>query len=293
MPMKYNIIIKPERFEKFTIVPSHILRHRGMSVGATGLYAWLFSHDSKQQITVEFICNHFKENKTAIATKIKELIESGYLIREKVLDKGKFKGFNYILNDMPKSEKPMPEKPMSENPAPENQPQSNNNINIYNSNNNKSNISMNENVLKLYPHFLDLFPERYRPKTDAQKNKWISCLDKLNSVDGYDYHKLWQIVKFIREHEFWGEHFLSLLKLRNKDKNGVKYIDKYFETYKNANKPKFFWKINGIIKYYIYHEDGKEKLGAKTKTGDLNYFNLNQVFNKYQLKELFNYVKNE
>jgi len=285
--MKFNIIIKPERFDKFTIVPSYILRHKGISVGATGLYAWLFSHEAKQQITIEFICGHFKENQTAIRNKINELIEFGYLKRERVYIEGKIAGMNYILNDNPLNLENL----NSENLNEGNQLQSN----IINNNNiNKSNNKpMDKTVLKVYPHFLDLFPDRYKPKTEAQKKKWLSCLDKLNKVDGYDFQQLYLIVKFIRDHEFWSEHFLTLLKLRNKDKNGIRYIDKYNETYKNANKPKFFWKIKGIIKYYIYHEDGKEKLGAKTKTGDLNYFNLNQVFNKYQLKELFKYVKDE
>ena len=67
--MKFNIIIKPERFDKFTIVPSYILRHKGISVGATGLYAWLFSHEAKQQITIEFICGHLKKIKLLLEIK--------------------------------------------------------------------------------------------------------------------------------------------------------------------------------------------------------------------------------
>lgn len=285
--MKYNLIIKPKKFDRFTVIPNYILRHQGISIGATGLYSYLFSHSADQQITIEFISQHFKEGKDAIRSKINELIDNGYLERERVLDKGKFKGFNYKLKAHPNRKNRSREKPKSENPTQSNTNNTNNN-NIRN-----TNISMNEKIFDIYPHFEALFPEKYKPKTEPQKMRWISCLNKLNSDDGYDFHKLWLMVKFMREHDFWSEHFLTLLKLRNKDKNGIRYVDKYFETYKNANRPKFFYKIKGIIKYFIYVEDGKEKLGAKTKTGDLNYFNLNQVFNKYQLKELINYVKNE
>lgn len=276
--MKCNLIFKPKKFDRFTVVPNYILRHQGISVGATGLYSWLFSHSADQEITIEFICQHFKEGRDAIRSKINELIECGYLEREQVTNKGKFKGYNYRLKAHPKRENRNRKKPKSENPQ-----QRNTNINN----------TMNKEILNIYPHFENLFADRYKPKTEYQKNRWIKCLEALIIKDNFDPHKLWLVVKFIREHEFWSEHFLSLLKLRNKDKNGVRYIDKYFETYKNANKPKFFWKIKGIIKYFIYEEDGKEKLGAKTKSGDLNYFNLNQVFNKYQLKELIKYVKNE
>ena len=44
--MKYNRIYKPKKFDNFTIIPSYILRHKGISIGATGLYAYLFSHKS-------------------------------------------------------------------------------------------------------------------------------------------------------------------------------------------------------------------------------------------------------
>ena len=100
--MKYNIIIKPKKFDRFTIVPNYILRHTGVSVGATGLYAYLFSHESTQKITVEFICNHFKENKTAIRAKINELIDLGYIERDRVYIEGRFKGYNYKLKDRAK-----------------------------------------------------------------------------------------------------------------------------------------------------------------------------------------------
>jgi hypothetical protein len=126
--MKYNKILKPKKFDNFTIIPSYIFRDKGISVGATGLYAYLFSHTAEQEITIQFICGHFKEGKDAIAAKIKELIEAGYLERVRVTDKGKFKGFNYILKANRKRLNRDRLKPKSENP-----PQSN--INIYNDNN--------------------------------------------------------------------------------------------------------------------------------------------------------------
>ena len=79
--MKYNKILKPKKFDNFNIVPGYIFRDKGISIGATGLYAYLFSHTADQDITIEFICGHFKEGKDAIRAKIKELIlkSSGYV----------------------------------------------------------------------------------------------------------------------------------------------------------------------------------------------------------------------
>ena len=78
--MKYNKILKPKKFDNFTIIPSYIFRDKGISVGATGLYAYLFSHTAEQEITIQFICGHFKESKGAIGRKLNELIDAGYVI---------------------------------------------------------------------------------------------------------------------------------------------------------------------------------------------------------------------
>ena len=68
--MKYNKILKPKKFDNFSIIPSSIFRHKDITVGATGLYAYLFSHKADQQITIEFICGHFKESKGAIGRRL-------------------------------------------------------------------------------------------------------------------------------------------------------------------------------------------------------------------------------
>ena len=54
--MKYNKILKPKKFDNFTIIPSSIFRHKNITVGATGLFAYLFSHKAEQEITIQFIC---------------------------------------------------------------------------------------------------------------------------------------------------------------------------------------------------------------------------------------------
>tara|TARA_R110000744_G_scaffold87067_2_gene170143 strand:+ start:1617 stop:2471 length:855 start_codon:yes stop_codon:yes gene_type:complete len=280
--MKYNKIYKPKKFDKFTIIPSYIFRHKDISIGATGLYTWLFSHASTQEMTVEFISGHFKEGKDAIRSKLKELIKEGYLIRKQVTDKGKFKGYNYYLND-----KPHKEKPKTDLSAPVNPPQSNTNTNIYI----KSNIKQNANIDKSFEHFVSLFDFKYQPKTATQIINWKICLDKCVSIDNYDLKEIYLAVKFIRNDDFWREHFLSLLKLRNLDKNGILFIHRFMELYKKQNKPKCYKKIKGIKEYIIYLDpDGSKKLGAITKTNKLNEFNLSQFLDKSEIKQLKNFV---
>jgi predicted transcriptional regulator len=270
--MKYNIIIKPKKFDRFTVVPNYILRHKGITIGATGLYCWLFSHESSQKITVEFICGHFKENQTAIRNKINELIKNGYLERKRVYKNGKILGMNYILKA---------ENLNTENLNKENQLQSNTN--------NNNTIISNTNVLD---HFIKLFPNKFHPKTDSQIKKWKTTLDQIERIDGYDLRKVYKIVKFIRNHNFWQNHFLSLPKLRNLDKNGGKWIHRFDVVYNDENKPNGFKKIKNLKKFYLYSDlIGNKGLGAELKNGtDLNMFNLQQVLSDNEIEEIIEFI---
>lgn len=282
--MKYNKILKPKKFDKFTIIPSSIFRDKGISVGATGLYAYLFSHTAEQEITIQFICGHFKESKGAIGRKLNELINVGYLVRQRVTDKGKFKGYNYILKAKPKTQKPKAIKP-----EPQNEPQSNI---IYNDNNIKSNITQTEKMQKAFPHFVALFDSRFQPKNDKQKNDWYICLDRCVRIDKYSLDEIYLAVKNARQSEFWKNNFLTLTKLRNHDKNGIMYIHRFIENNKKYNKPKCYYKIKGIQEYKLYNDpDGSERLGAITKYNKLNEFNLSQILNRDEIVELKNFIK--
>ncbi len=281
--MKYNKILKPKKFDNFTIIPSSIFRHKDITVGATGLYAYLFSHKVEQQITVEFICGHFKEGKDAIRSKINELISAGYLVRQRVTDKGKFKGYNYILKANHKGQNQSRQKPKSENP-----PQSN----INNITNNKSNITQTDKMQKAFPHFVDLFDLRYQPKSDTQIKNWKQCLDRCVRIDGYTLDEVYLAVKNVRNNDFWKNNFLTLLKLRNHDKNGIMFIHRFIEINRKNNKPKCYYKIKGIKEYKLYNDpDGTQRLGAITKNNKLNEFNLSQILNRDEILELINYIK--
>jgi len=282
--MKYNKILKPKKFDNFTIIPSSIFRHKDITVGATGLYAYLFSHTAEQEITIQFICGHFKESKGAIGRKLNELIDAGYLVRKRVTDKGKFKGYNYILKAKPKTQKPEPQKP-----KPQNEPQSNI---IYNDNNIKSNITQTEKMQNAFPHFVKLFDKRYQPKTDAQIESWQVVLDRCVRIDKYSLDEVYLAVKNVRNNEFWKNNFLTLLKLRNHDKNGIMFIHRFIEMNRKNNKPKCYYKIKGIQEYKLYNDpDGSERLGAITKYNKLNEFNLSQILNRDEIDELKNFIK--
>ena len=101
-----------------------------------------------------------------------------------------------------------------------------NNI-IYNNNNTVNNKSKeySDIVLKSFEPICNLFPPQTRPKTQAEKNAWLDSIDKLERLDGYSPRKVYFISQKVRSDEFWKDNFLTLLKLRKRNKDGLKYIN--------------------------------------------------------------------
>jgi hypothetical protein len=85
-------------------------------------------------------------------------------------------------------------------------------------------IIINENILELYNGVVIFFDENCRPKTESQKNEWIETLDKLVRIDGYSPEHIQNIIKRTRMDDFWRTNFLSVLKLRKKNKEGISYF---------------------------------------------------------------------
>jgi len=171
----------------------------------------------------------------------------------------------------------------------------NNNINNIKKNNiqNVKAPLFTEITEKAFPHFISLFPLNYRPKTKAQKNKWLECLDKIQRIDKYNLRDVYNVAKDLRNDQFWSKNFLSILKLRNTDKNGIKYIDRFMEDYRSKTKPIGYNKIKGIVEYYIYTSPatGQKELGAKTKGGELYEFNIKQTLQTKEFHELKKYIQ--
>ena len=286
--MKLNRIIKPSKFDRFTIIPSAIFRQQGISQQATGLYCYLFSHSSNQKITINFITNHFKNGRDAIRAALAELESLGYLHREQERKNGKIVGYNYILKDAPATGKPSPGKPSPGNPIQSNTSiYINKDINTYT----KSNTSTkSENVEKSYPHFVQLFPERYRPKAPTTVEKWKVCLDRIERIDGYDLRQVYEVCKKLRQDSFWSENFLSVLKLRNSDKNGVRYIDRFMERNALRTRPTALNKVKGYKELVAYTENGEKMVKAITTNGEIQDFNLRMNLTPAEYKEILDYA---
>ena len=86
-----------------------------------------------------------------------------------------------------------------------------------------------DNARDLSNYFSKTLPNKNLiPKTQAQKAKWLKCFDDCHRLDGYSYDQIRQIVEYFRNDEWWRSKFLSPLKLRKTNRDGVKYIDLFW-----------------------------------------------------------------
>ena len=176
-------------------------------------------------------------------------------------------------------------------------------VNIYNNINNINNNNStkfekrqySKITQKAFSHFANLFPEKYRPKTQLQKNKWLDCLEKIQKIDKYNLREVYNVAKNLRQDEFWQNNFLTILKFRNNDKNGIKYIDRFMNQYKSKQKPIGFQKIKNLQKFFIYKNPStnENEIGAKTKNGNIYEFQIKGLMMSNEFQELKQYVLNE
>ena len=101
--------------------------------------------------------------------------------------------------------------------------------NIYNNINNNTveykKKKYSDMVLKSFKPICELFPVQTQPKTESDKNAWLDCIDKLERLDGYSPRKVYYISQKVRSDDFLKNNFLTILKLRKKNKDGLKYIN--------------------------------------------------------------------
>ena len=215
--METGIIYKPEKFENFVIVPREVLRDKRLSTGAVGLFCFLISHDSKFRINIQYTVNAFKDGKDAIYSRFKELIEFGYLEKKQVKDKSnKFLGYNYIIS-LPGKKETATGKAVNGKAVNGKSATKYNNI-IHNIKQYK------EVYTKCFESLVLLFPNEYRPKNDTDKNNWLNVISELDRLDKVSPRQVYYITKKTLDDDFWKNNFTSPLKLRRKNKDGVKWV---------------------------------------------------------------------
>ena len=109
-----KILVK--KSENFTTINNEFIFNKEMSLKAKGLLCHLLALPKDWDLYVEEVEKWHKDKKDSVYTGFKELIALGYVERTQKRESGKFKGFDYIVYEIPILEKPKTEKPKTENP---------------------------------------------------------------------------------------------------------------------------------------------------------------------------------
>jgi len=134
-----------------------------------------------------------------------------------------------------------------------------NNDNNDNNENNETNKPINnkkppkpkkvfsQDVFDCYYSILPHFDESTKPK-ENQVDSWLDTIEKLNRIDGYDFNDIIHLVSKTREDTFWQSNFLSINKLRKKNKDGITYWNVFYNKFKQTNNNNSSYDINELIR---------------------------------------------
>lgn len=78
---------------------------------------------------------------------------------------------------------------------------------------------------------LPYFDEHLRPNEKATPG-WLDTIDKLMRLDKLPAGSIIEVVQWARKNKFWKSNFLSMLKLRKKDRDKIMYIVVFSEQMK-------------------------------------------------------------
>lgn len=93
-------------------------------------------------------------------------------------------------------------------------------------------------ILELNEKCKKYFDEKYINESS------LECFDKLVRIDGYTIKQIKQAILNARSEDFWIKNFQSPLKLRQKDKSGVMYIDIFIALSAKINKSEIGQVVN-------------------------------------------------
>ena len=94
-----------------------------------------------------------------------------------------------------------------------------------------------EDVIYLSNLFFTTLTDDLKKELAANKKKqlsWLDAFDKLIKIDKYTKDELKNIVLYFRGNDFWSKQFLSQLKLRRNNPDGVKYARFFKEFLKTS-----------------------------------------------------------
>jgi len=95
----------------------------------------------------------------------------------------------------------------------------------------KERYTPSENAKILNRLFLGTMSDEFQEKHGGNL-AWMECFDRL--LKEFDVDRLKVMILYYRRDDFWKKNFLSPLKLRNKNKDGIRYVDYFLERMKSG-----------------------------------------------------------
>lgn len=136
-------IIRKEHVNRFTTVDNGFIRDSSLSLKAKGLMLTFLSLPDDWEFTERWLRTQCSDGETSVSSAINELIEAGYLTRERERKTdGTMGSMIYTIFETPRSQEPI-----RENPVRETAPQLNTNNTL---NNTVSNIPNTESTKYIY-----------------------------------------------------------------------------------------------------------------------------------------------
>ena len=111
-------VIRAPKDKNFTVMSTHHLRDRQLSLKAIGLFSIILSLPPDWTFTIAVLATITKDGIATIRAALNELEANGYLTRKRVRgEDGKLENNEYTFYEIPHAEKPAQEKPEKEMPA--------------------------------------------------------------------------------------------------------------------------------------------------------------------------------
>ena len=100
-------VFRVEKTDNYMVMSNYHLRDRSISLKAKGLLSQMLSLPPEWDYTLQGLAYINKEGINSVREGVKELEKAGYIKRRRVRgDKGLFAGNEYVIRELPESEKP-------------------------------------------------------------------------------------------------------------------------------------------------------------------------------------------
>jgi len=87
----------------------------------------------------------------------------------------------------------------------------------------------------VYAQAIEHFTDYLRPKTKSAENDWKDEIRKLHELDERPFTEILEVIKWVRNDQFWSSNCLTMLKPRKKDKSGVMYYNVFLTKMKSES----------------------------------------------------------